>query len=571
VIGDVVSPENSSAIESRALRAFDANAGAIVVVVDRQLAWFEAFVAELSHDRPLDSAVGLADQNAVVIGSTRFLNATAVRTWAFHAANQIERVARDTADNLRAIGLSQPFDHEHEGGLTTARLVTAFEGDHGLTVEIHSGASLPGSHRSDSVDRGSSAKPPGEPNREAPTAGTIETRRLIADVWDRDQRCDGVIPPLKSLSLVIRIGIPLDGETAADVPFPYIDTDETSAELEAVVRGDVWPSPQRAELRLPMTRRDVDSTAVAFAFSSPGEGAAIEFDITILYRGRPLHSASYTASVRTQRFPVDRIHLLTYALSSPAVPTAHASIAAISLATSELTLDGGGAELRDVYGRGSVPLSEVKDILKAIETVSSQELGHDDAPDTISDPRATKLLVKLARLGVDLYRLFKDFGLPDAQSVSLMVGPQTAILPLELIYVRPAPEGDARLCDHVRNPLTDGVLCDLANAKIVCPYAFWGSQRTVHRTIRFVGERSMHDPLPLPLGSILYAASVRADSKSVGVKPSDTIERAAKELFGPQAVSRVQNWRDWKKSIRDVHPTYSFCSLTPSFPNPSGR
>jgi hypothetical protein len=560
VVGDVIDSEDSLAIEDRALHAFAADAGAIVVAVDRQLIWFERLIAELSHDRPLDCAVSLADQDAVVIGSTRFLNTTALREWAFEAANQIDQmtgagVPGATADELRTILLSQRFDHEGSGGLATAQLVSSFEGDGDRSLEIQGSPSRTPTHRLDSVDRGGLSERPQPPHRDRPARGAVETRRLIADVWDGDKRCDAVTPPLKPLSLVVRIGTPSDGETAADTPFPDIDTDDPSVTLEAVIRSSVWPESQTAKIELSMSHRDRDSTVAAFEFNSPEQGAVLKFDITILHRGHVIHSALYTASVRTRRFPVDRVNLLCYALSSPSVPTAHASLVDVALSTFDLDLEGDGLVLRDIHGRAELPLAGVKDILKSIETVSSQFLGDDGAPDTIDDPRAAELLVKLARLGSELNRMFKDFKLPKARSVSLMVGSQTAILPLELIYVRPPPkETGARLCTHVQNPLPAGELCQLANRNVVCPYAFWGSQRTVHRTIRFIGERSPNDPVPLALDSILYAASERADIKSVGRKPSDRIERSAKELFGAQAVARVRNWRDWKRSIRDLRP-----------------
>ena len=393
------------------------------------------------------------------------------------------------------------------------------------------------------------AAPPPDESPEPPAEP--QPRRLVARVRDGDALVESVLPPQKELKLLVRVAIPEKGDIAdRTAAFATPAGAGPTVELEAVVSGDVWakqPPPQK--ILLSRERPEQASTWAAFPFTTPQEGDVVNIEITLFYQGKPLQAATYVSPVRAEAVdPDDRPTLTVHNLSGPDEPTDDLRPVAASL-------DGTGAQLtRKVDSTKGVLLTQVQDILDSIEEIISRVTADDRASQTLDDPESLKLLITLARIGVQLQRKLRPLALDDAPSIDVMVADSSPIFPLELAYAGPAPLKDkARLCEHVAQPPPPGTGCDKVSDKIVCPYAFWGLHRTISRTVRWDG------PPLAPEGaggtgdfSVLYASTAIADEGADAPVPGDQVLAAAKKAF--KAVKRVKTWKTWRKEIERRKP-----------------
>jgi len=312
------------------------------------------------------------------------------------------------------------------------------------------------------------------------------------------------------------------------------------------VTSDVFDAPQRQEIGLPMGQPGDASTPAVFSFQTPGTGSLVTFDIVVRYNGHPLQAATLTASVRERSIANDRPRLQTYTLSGPNEPSPEAKPIACNL-------NAQGADLIDDSGN-RLPLTDVQEMLEAFETMISRVLGADNAPGNLDQEDARRLLIDLARKGVDFSTMLEVFdGIAEAESVNLLVAPSTRILPLELVYQGIAPKPAAKLCRHVENPPDLGEGCDRTSERIVCPYAFWGLHRKISRSVKSGPRDQSSDTMRLVPSPILYGATSIADFGAPSdARPSDSVEDKAQQLFGN--IVRVNSWTAWKKGIKKSRP-----------------
>jgi hypothetical protein len=383
-------------------------------------------------------------------------------------------------------------------------------------------------------------QPPAEPG-EAPEF----TRRLVTEFWVNDKKQRKVLPPQTALRLEVKVKVPQKGEIAADAPFSEPDTKGTTATLDVVVRSSMWAADQRQQISLPMERSDLPSSSAAFDFTTGPEGTVAEFDIIVSFRNRPLQAATLTAAVRAGPLPGERVRLLTHQLSSPDEPTPQ-------LSSADVSLEASAQQLANLTTGVKRSIANAKAILDQIETIASQTLGVDDAPDDLDDARAVQLLVDLARKGHQLRDQLNGLGLDSATSIDLLVDNFTPIFPLELVYegVTPRKQG-ARLCDHHRRvPPPLGETCAHTSTRRVCPYAFWGMHRTVTRTVRSDDRLPVRRSPQVRINDVLYAAAKQADFGSQpGAVPTQLLASAAQQLVGTTQSVPVSSWTEWRKQI----------------------
>ena len=224
VIGDDIDPTDVQAMDERAHRGAGLEPGAVITIPDRDLTWFEDLVRELSHDRPLDAAVGLARPDALTVGSPRLFGVTAIRNWAFAAAAVIERRVglADITKRLRRIADEERFDSEQHGGRETRGAVVAAEGTGEPTIEVTS------------ADR------------------DADDRRLFARVTDPSGtvRTDGFVAGGVN-TVAVCIATQVAGAVQASDPFRSPAPDQT-IDLEVLFHiGGSRAKPQRRTLTLP--------------------------------------------------------------------------------------------------------------------------------------------------------------------------------------------------------------------------------------------------------------------------------------------------------------------------------
>lgn len=375
-----------------------------------------------------------------------------------------------------------------------------------------------------------------------PPAEAGDPRRLVAEFRDGNRKLRSVLPPDRPLTLQVAIAIPGRGQVAGAVAVPLPDVAADVVTLDIIASGEVWAEPQRQQVALPVNDVGEPSTSALFTFTSPASGSALGITINVLYRGRQLQQAVLTAAVREQSVPGERVRILVSRTSTNAQPAALATAAVASW-------DATGSELRNQLTGASIPLDRVAGALDAFEERLSRTLGVDAAPESLSDPAALGLLVDLARQGSGFAEQLAGLGLEEPGPISLLVQPESRLLPLELAYAGATPRrSGVRLCEHVRQPPPEGESCTRTSSRVVCPYAFWAMNRTIARTVLLPDRRPRPMPAPLDLEPVLFAASARADfGADPKARPSDTLEQACVDLFG--AVERVTSWTAWRREV----------------------
>lgn len=131
---------------------------------------------------------------------------------------------------------------------------------------------------------------------------------------------------------------------------------------------------------------------------------------------------------------------------------------------------------------------------------------------------AREVLVAVAQAGADLLIELEPLlgDLTDATSLQVITSQAPSALPIEVLYTRPAPLPDAKVCPTWLAGGTCGPDCGGdAPESVVCPAGFWGVSRTVERHHHDrTGDRALLDvALPdadrpqLPLGPLVLAAA----------------------------------------------------------------
>jgi hypothetical protein len=523
--------------------------------------WWNALFHEMSHDAPLDVAVEQAIRDtgvdALLSGPLRGLDITAPQCWFAAAAPQYPELAPyvDQLDTL---------DWTHEGGGATATSMQVREArTHGQDPTVRVPMSGP---LAEAVAPPEEAGPleEAEPPQDADeaeeavprevTEATEEAgpRRLVVRVRQGETTVTTVLPPRKKVKLLVRVAIPQEGDTPADQPVPQLpEAAGPTVQLDVVVSGDVWArQPAPRPIVISREKTDQPSTWAEFEFTTPKDGSVVTIDVTLLFRGKPLQAATFVSPVRKAAVdPDERPTLTVHNLSGPDEPTDDMRPVAVSL-------DGTGVELTRMFGgrADKVPITEVQKILDTIEEQVSRVTADQTAPETLDAPGNLELLVKLARIGVQLRRLLEPLDLDDAPSINVTVHDSTPVLPLELAYAGPAPDRTrARLCTHVEKPPPPGQGCDKATARVVCPYAFWGLHRSISRTIRWDGPPKPPEVPPAGDGfEVLYASTSIADTGARAPLPGDQVLTAARKAFA--TVTRVKTWGSWRKAVESRKP-----------------
>lgn len=547
VMGDAASPAE------RALRGLaDAPQAAIVVgAASADIGWFEEAIRQMAHDQPIDVALRIASPDAVIAADSGLLALTAVRQWSLGLVRQVREQAMDgpvlrggsAIKMLHAVAADDHFDREDEGARRTAGTVRGLDREGYETVL--------------QVDRPMAGAPPPEaspapPPGSEPVQAPVPARRLIADARANGKVRRKTLLPEADHELHVRIDVPRRGETAAQDVFPEGELPrDAMVELVVTVASGELGLHRSQPIKLSTANRSASSTIAVFPFRTPGEGTVADIKILVSWRNRPLQEAHYVATVRRRAVPGDRVSLEAVPLSGPAEPAADATPA-------DVLLEVNGPALRRSDSRDAIDLSQIRDHLESIEQAASRVLADDDAPETLADATAAGLLVQLARMGTDLKRYLRDLEIDDARTISLLVGTTTPILPLELVYDARAPREGAKLCEHRPGGSMVGrpEACSNAGEDVVCPYAFWGQQRTILRTIRKrKGSKTNAPPQQLRLSPVLYAAVKRADAGAPrGKKPSDALEAELAHVVGATKLARVASWEDWKQEVRQRRP-----------------
>ncbi len=229
----------------------------------------------------------------------------------------------------------------------------------------------------------------------------------------------------------------------------------------------------------------------------------------------------------------------------------------------------------------------VRRLNELISAVAHSVADYGDGLDQGENP---ELLVKLARVGANLYSLlYKDqlkglatdgFDVGDAAVTYLQVvsARPDAVVPLEFMYDFNAPDPDATVCPQHREALAEGRCPDRCARTSqprahVCPMGFWGLKKVI--------ERHIFDPKAATPAGAQVVVQVEA------IEGRDRLDLAAGALVGysqevkaPEVVSLVEtlgatlgsnvpvvkDWDEWLATVKDRHP-----ALLVAFPHNEGK
>lgn len=400
--------------------------------------------------------------------------------------------------------------------------------------------------------------PPDQPElgvREQPATVGVDTdvetpRQLIAEMF-RDGAVCTVLSPGQDHTLAVRIAVPRPGQRGIDFDEDDIDFNpDGAADLVIDVTGDDGTFHATRPMVLPQDRTRPSTTA-AFPVRAGDDGTILQLNITVLYRNRPIRAGRVVAVVRSSALPDDEIQFWPIGLSSPSEPTA-VTAADVALEDNGVTLS-----VRGTDHAAGIPLAGAENWSKSFEQVASQVLGTDSAPGSLTDPEAVRLLTLLARRGSQFAKKLAELGLRDARTISVMMRYDGSVLPLELAYDGPTPTEKAVLCDCVGGP-ADQPCTRRRSRRRVCPWAFWGMNRIIARTVRF-GPMSATESRPklaeLTLRPVVYAAADRADIGSPADQlPSARLQSALAQRVGPASCTRVATWPKWRTAVKQTSP-----------------
>ncbi|OBA98758.1 hypothetical protein A5666_27210 [Mycolicibacterium fortuitum] len=375
-------------------------------------------------------------------------------------------------------------------------------------------------------------------------------RQLIAEFFRKNAVCS-VLTPGEEHTLAVRIAVPRAGQRGIDFDEDDIAFDaDGAADLIIDVTSDDGTFHATRPMVLPQDRSRPSTTAT-FPVRAADDGTILELNITVLYRNRPIRAGRVVAVVRSVALPDDEVQFWPIGLSSPSEPTA--------VTTADAALDDNGVTLsvRGTDHADGISLAGAENWSKSFEQVASQVLGTDYAPGSITDPEAVRLLTLLARRGSQFAKKLAQLGLQDARTISVMVRYDAPVLPLELAYDGPTPTEKAVLCSCAGQP-GDQPCTRRPSRRRVCPWAFWGMNRVIARTVRF-GPQPATDSRPkladLALRPVVYAAADRADKDSPdGQLPSALLQSALSQRVGATNCTRVESWPKWRSAVKQTNP-----------------
>lgn len=484
VVGPPLAANDSVALAERLGIGRDLPCGAVVAVPDRDLRWFEELVRELSHDRPLDAAIGITRGDAVVAGDPRFFAVTALRNWNLQVADRLhdQQIDAPLADIARTV----PFDSEARGGRITADQVRAVEAGNHVTVEI----------RGD-VPR-MAAEPPAEPVPEAtpgaepPTGAVVDTRRLNVVVESGGTvRADGFVGG-RTNALRVNIAAHVDEiAVRADRGFANPAPGE-AIDLDVLVQPG-WSRGKPAKRTLHLPASDDSEWTEPVKLRVPAKLIRAEVFITVMWQGRAVQSAVLSAPVLDAKTPVGpEAMTLTVDVSTPPTVPPDAAKERPEAGASFVILPLKGKPSLFDAARG-VPIS-AGDLEKANRNVRK------DLIETFLDPpadlaAAAHPLAKLATRGSLLRDALKgkEKSFYDDVSWVHVSSFGGGHVPFELIYDHPLPDSfDVPVCPTA---LAGAEECtkdcaDRSRSDVVCPFGFWATTKVVERRMHTTNRRA---------------------------------------------------------------------------------
>ena len=353
-----------------------------------------------------------------------------------------------------------------------------------------------------------------------------------------------------------------------------------------------FDQPMLGEILLP---RQGDSNSAEFVFTPRAEGQ-FEGRISVVHRGRVLQTvllhtqvaAALGKAPETARGITldDEAHVRHDWSDLGKRRQFDLAIVLNHTHTGEATLTGVTGQRAWATNLDGIE-QPVRKLNELISAVAHSVADYGDGLDQGENPA---LLVKLARVGTNLYSLlYKDqlkdlatdgFDVGDASVTYLQVvsARPDAVVPLEFMYDFNAPDPGATVCPQHREALAMGRCPDPCARTSqprahVCPMGFWGLKKVI--------ERHIFDPkAAAPAGAQvvvqveviegrdrldLSAGALVGHSQEVKAAEVVDLVRSLGATLGSN-VPVVKDWDDWMATVKNRHP-----ALLVAFPHNEGK
>ncbi len=450
------------------------------------------------------------------------------------------------------------------------------------------------------------APPPAAATPPAPVpASRRADDRLARHLQQRSQRrVNGTFEDIRdgylvseTVRLLVRIGAPEAADwDSAPTPFPEheLPKDRDEHTLQVVVHEPQhFEEPMLREIVLP---RAGPSSEAEFVFTPRSAG---EFDarISVLHNGRVLQTARLRTRMLAKRSQRATSHGGIALLDETQVRHDWSDLGRRRRFDLAMVLNhttDGLPRLTAVAERRAwaTSLEGIRDpLLQLNTTLSSAAHSIADHADGLDQGENPQLLVRLARIGADLYSaLFLDQLVeltaggfdPRADTlthIQVVSARADAVVPIEFFYDYPPPSADAkRVCPGHREALRNGRCpSDCAGradpAAHVCPMGFWGMRKVIERHV-YSPRLGRPDDAELVIQAEPAAGRDRIELGDCAVlgfstQVPKTSSAPLLELLSPRfadATLEAADWNAWKQAIGQHKP-----ALLVAFPHNEGK
>jgi hypothetical protein len=545
--------------------------------------WIRSLVASLAHDEPLDVAVGNAREAtgppALFLAHRRLVEVSRLMVQAERMTRRVMAADGGEAPVPVTRGLAKRTGLEvgaESGAGVAKRIRTEMRDPEAFVSELRGATTV--------AEFARAAEP-----ILSPTADR-NLRRILARVHDvsdptQPREASSAFRADAQHRVEVWIGPWELGAVAASERFPEEELPPSPRGHRLTVVFTELKSAPAAQVQTLYLPRAGRSTSCEFAFRPHAEEKRVEARISVLYRNRVLQ----TTLLRGEILPDPAlapagaaIRLDVEAVVRPSVGELRGrqpfDAALIFNRTADgdraLTVASGlHADFRQMAG--------MTDLARKMEEELTEAAKSPERYDSFDSPASLVLLRTLANQGAALRQSLigrqpVDEALARAERIQVLAVRPEELIPLELLYDRPAPSATSGLCPNFQERVLEGRCgddCpggDQVPSPVVCPLAFWCANRVIERHATEEGKapkdlrldlRLLSEPTSdrnvLPgFASGLLGASGRVDSLggSPQALPIQKILDALLEATGQRA-DRVDTWEQWRARVKERHPT----------------
>jgi hypothetical protein len=553
--------------------------------------WFNSFMRELSHDRPLDQALldatwtwWVQSRAPILIADSSFIGQARISSAAEESVTRSlggeqarkplrvpERLA--TLMDLEELGLTPDGDLPPEQFATFADR---------LREEWQAAAFAWDSEGGDARDFSELARALDE----IEVVPVEEARRVQVRVLDvsepaRPQREKRALLSQRPYAFDVCIARPDPEWMHAPERFPdeEIDFSRGPVKLGMVfTEPNLSPKPQVGELVLPAAGA---STVCRFVVHVPPAIDRFRARIAIVYRNRVLQTILVSGLVIAREEGLSGDEAIQVDVESVTIP-GFANLERRRHFDAALVLNhtGDGVPSATAVVDGEARWISTQRFQTSIDYITDKltEMAlairdDDQLYAQLESPETVDLLLYLALHGSDLYQgLIGDWRLPrleGARRIQVVTTDFDRFLPVEFFYDRDVPDDDAKPCPKAREALLQGRCedeCPQPASSVICPFGFWCLSRVIERHTfdprRETGRLGDYRLIPegpvegrdrlRPLRSAVFGASEKVDRKVPGQR--DAVMNTLAALVHAES-GRADTWEEWEEKVSEIDPT----------------